>query len=194
MIRTRGLLAATLLATTALAPAVSAETLRWARAGDSLTLDPHAQNEGPTHTVAHQIYEPLLIRDMTGAFEPALATSWAPSPDDPNVWVFNLREGVKFHSGNDMTAEDVVWTIERLKSSADFKGIFSGWTSVEAIDDYTVEIKTDGPSPLVLHTATYVFPLDKKFYEEGGAEIAKHGDSFSFAASPPLQIWACWRR
>ena len=92
---------------------------------------------------------------------------------------FNLREGVTFHSGNPMTAADVVWTIERLKSSPDFKGIFAGWTSATAVDDMTVEIKTDGPSPLVLHTATYVFPMDSKFYEDGGAEIVKHGDSFA---------------
>ena len=45
----------------------SAETIRWARAGDSLTMDPHAQNEGPTHALAHQIYDSLLQRDMSGA-------------------------------------------------------------------------------------------------------------------------------
>ena len=54
-----------------LAVPTSAETLRWARAGDALTLDPHAQNEGPTHTIRHQMYEPLIIRDTSGAFEPA---------------------------------------------------------------------------------------------------------------------------
>jgi len=94
---------------------VSAETLRWARAGDALTLDPHSQNEGPSHTMRHQMYEPLMIRDTTGAFEPALATDWAPSADDPNVWVFNLRQGVKYHDGADMTAEDVVFSFERAK-------------------------------------------------------------------------------
>ena len=57
-----------------------AETLKWARAGDSLTLDPHAQNEGPTHTLAHQIYEGLLQRDMAGKIIPALATDWDPLP------------------------------------------------------------------------------------------------------------------
>ena len=67
---------------------VSAETLKWARAGDALTLDPHAQNEGPTHTFRHQMYEPLIIRDTTGAFEPALATDCGPKTFDPNVWVF----------------------------------------------------------------------------------------------------------
>ena len=56
--------AALLLSSTAL---VSAETLKWARAGDALTLDPHSQNEGPSHTIRHQMYEPLIIRDTTGA-------------------------------------------------------------------------------------------------------------------------------
>ena len=51
---------------------VNAETLKWARAGDSLTLDPHAQNEGPTSTLAHQIMEPLITRDHTGAIEATL--------------------------------------------------------------------------------------------------------------------------
>ena len=54
----------------------SAETIRWARAGDSLTMDPHAQNEGPTHALAHQIYDSLLQRDMSGAIIPSLATEW----------------------------------------------------------------------------------------------------------------------
>lgn len=71
---------------------LSAETLRWARSGDALTLDPHAQNEGPTHTIRHQMYEPLIIRDVTGAFEPALATEWAPKEGDPNVWVFSCAK------------------------------------------------------------------------------------------------------
>lgn len=77
----------TLLLTAALLASTSgfamAETLRWARAGDSLTLDPHAQNEGPTSALAHQMMEPLIMRDMTGQIVPALATSWGPSEDDP---------------------------------------------------------------------------------------------------------------
>ena len=66
-----------------IAGAASGETLRWARAGDSLTLDPHAQNEGPTSALAHQMSEPLIMRDMTGAIVPVLATEWAPSADNP---------------------------------------------------------------------------------------------------------------
>ena len=122
-----------LLATTA---SLSAETLRWARAGDALTLDPHAQNEGPTHTIRHQMYEPLLIRDVTGEFEAALATDWAPKEDDPNVWVFNLRQGVKFHDGADFTAEDVVFSFERAKQpNSDMKELIGSITEGRAGDD-----------------------------------------------------------
>ena len=71
------------VALVAAATAASAETLRWARSGDSLTLDPHAQNEGPTHTLAHQIYEPLLHRDMAGQITPGLATGWKALADNP---------------------------------------------------------------------------------------------------------------
>jgi peptide/nickel transport system substrate-binding protein len=156
------------LATTAIG--ASAETLRWARAGDSLTLDPHAQNEGPTHTLAHQIYEPLIIRDMSGAFQPALATDWAPSPDDPNVWVFNLREGVTFHDGADFTAEDVVFSINRAMSEdSDMKELLTSIVEVRAVDDHTVEFVTDGPNPLLPSNLTNLFMMDKGWAEANGA-------------------------
>ncbi|MBY6048738.1 ABC transporter substrate-binding protein [Vannielia litorea] len=164
MTKSKGLLAlAALLSSTTLAPA---ETLRWARAGDALTLDPHAQNEGPTHTIRHQIYEPLIIRDMTGAFEPALATEWAPKEDDPNVWVFKLREGVKFHGGEDFTAEDVVFSFERAKQeNSDMKELVSSVVEVRAVDDYTVEIVTDGPNPILPSNLTNQYILDKGWAE-----------------------------
>ncbi|WP_300513710.1 ABC transporter substrate-binding protein [Aliiroseovarius sp.] len=155
---------ACLVAATAL-PA-SAETLRWARAGDALTLDPHAQNEGPTHTIRHQMYEPLIIRDTTGAFEAALATEWAPSPDDPTVWVFKLRQGVKFHDGSDFTAEDVVFSYDRAKQpNSDMKELIGSITEVRAVDDYTIEMVTDGPNPILPSNLTNLFIMDKGWTE-----------------------------
>ena len=154
-----------------------AQTLNFAYDADPVSLDPHEQLSGGTLQLSHMIFDPLVRWNKDLGFDGRLAASWD-RVDDTTVR-FNLREGVKFHSGNPMTAADVVWTIDRLKSSPDFKGIFAGWTSATAVDDLTVEIKTDGPSPLVLHTATYVFPMDSKFYEEGGADIVKHGDSFA---------------
>ncbi|WP_299545996.1 ABC transporter substrate-binding protein [uncultured Tateyamaria sp.] len=155
--------AALLLSSTAL---VSAETLKWARAGDALTLDPHSQNEGPSHTIRHQMYEPLIIRDTTGAFEPALATEWAPKADDPNVWVFKLREGVTFHDGAAFNAEDVVFSFERaMQPNSDMKELIGSITEVRAVDDYTIEMVTDGPNPILPSNLTNLFIMDKDWTE-----------------------------
>jgi peptide/nickel transport system substrate-binding protein len=165
--KTTLLLTAALLAGTTLS--ASAETLRWARAGDSLTLDPHAQNEGPTHTLAHQIYEPLIIRDMTGAFEAALATDWAPKDGDQNVGVFNLRQGVTYHDGADFTAEDVVFSINRAKSEQSrMKELLSSVVEVRAVDDHTVEFVTDGPNPILPSNLTNLFMMDSGWAEANG--------------------------
>ncbi|GAW33177.1 periplasmic dipeptide transport protein precursor [Roseovarius sp. A-2] len=165
--KTTLLLTAALLAGTTLS--ASAETLRWARAGDSLTFDPHAQNEGPTHALAHQIYEPLIIRDMTGAFEAALATDWAPKEGDPNVWVFNLRQGVTFHDGADFTAEDVVFSINRAQSEQSrMKELLSSVVEVRAVDDHTVEFVTDGPNPILPSNLTNMFMMDSGWAEANG--------------------------
>ena len=161
---TSALTLAAVLMTTA-AP-LSAETLRWARSGDALTLDPHSQNEGPTHTIRHQMYEPLIIRDVTGAFEPALATDWAPSESDPNIWVFNLREGVTFHDGAAFTAEDVVFSFERAQQpNSDMKELIGSIAEVRAVDDFTVEIVTDGPNPILPSNLTNLFIMDKDWTE-----------------------------
>ena len=162
-------LATALLATTMLAGAASAETLRWARAGDSLTLDPHAQNEGPTHTLAHQIYEGLLQRDMAGEIIPALATDWAVKEDDGNVWVFNLREGVTFHGGEEFDADDVVFSFNRAKSTnSAMKELLVSVTDVRKTGDYQVELVTDGPNPLLPANLTNLFMMDSGWAEANG--------------------------
>ena len=90
---TFGKFAIALLAATALATATAdARSLKWARSGDSLTLDPHAQNEGPTHNLSHHIYEPLIHRDFQGKEVPALSVSWKVT-DDANVWEVINRRG-----------------------------------------------------------------------------------------------------
>lgn len=174
----------TLLATVALVGVVgtstlaSAETLRWARAGDSLTLDPHSQNEGPTHALAQQIYEPLISPDMEAKPIPALATEWAVSEENPNVWVFNLREGVKFHGGEDFTAEDVVFSFERAKmESSDMKELLVSIKEVRAVDDFTVEMETDGPNPILPNNLTNLFIMDKGWAEANDVTVPAEFDA-----------------
>ncbi|TNF58900.1 MAG: ABC transporter substrate-binding protein [Rhodobacteraceae bacterium] len=151
--------------------AASAETLRWARVGDALTLDPHSANEGPTSTLLHHIYETLVRRNTDGSLAPRLATEWFIHPDDPTVWVFKLREGVKFHDGADFTAEDVVASVTRVTSeTSDFKGLHTAVAGAEAVDDYTVHIKMSGPSPLYVQNLTNFFIMDKGWIEANGVE------------------------
>ena len=171
------------LAAQGITTSAQAETLRWARAGDSLTLDPHAQNEGPTHTLAHQIYEPLLQRNMTGEIIPALATDWA-TTDDPTVWRFNLREGVTFHNGEDFTADDVVFSLERaMKPTSAMKELLSSVASVTKVDDFTVDITTDGPNPLMPSNLTNLFMMDSGWTTDNDSadpqDIANGGDNFA---------------
>ncbi len=146
--------------------AASAETLRWARVADALTLDPHSQNEGPTSTLLHHIYETLVGRATDGSLQPRLATEWMISAEDPTVWVFKLREGVKFHDGADFTAEDVVFSLDRARAeSSGFKALHSAVESVSMVDDYTVHVKMTGPSPLYVQNLTNTFVMDKGWAE-----------------------------
>ncbi|MEE8453864.1 MAG: ABC transporter substrate-binding protein [Limibaculum sp.] len=153
-----------------------AKTLKMAYDADPVSLDPHEQLSGGTLQLSHMLFDPLVRWTRDLGFEGRIAESWE-RLDDTTVR-FKLRQGVKFHSGNMLTAADVKWTFERLKTSPDFKGIFVPFVAMNVIDDYTVDIVTDGPFPLVLHNATYIFAMDSKFYA-GRDEIIKSGDSFA---------------
>ena len=157
--------AAALLVLALAAGTADARTVRWARSGDALTLDPHAQNEGPTHNLLQQIYEPLIIRDLSGKLVPNLATSWRVT-EDPTVWEFKLRQGVKFHNGNTFNADDVVFSLERaLQPTSDLKSLISFIDKVVKVDDYTVHIKTKGPNPLVPAYLITMYMMDKEWCE-----------------------------
>ncbi|SFC07202.1 peptide/nickel transport system substrate-binding protein [Marinospirillum celere] len=153
-------------ALTLMSAGLSAQTLRWASAGDSLTLDPHSQNHGQTHAVSHQIYNPLVYLDMDSEMQPGLAVSWDVT-DDPNVWEFKLREGVTFHDGSPFTAEDVVFSFQRAQhANSDMRPLISSVTRVEAVDDHTVHIHTDGPTPLLPNNLNDLFIMSKSWSEE----------------------------
>ena len=112
-----------------------AKTIKWSMQGDSLTLDPHAQNEGPTTQVSRQIYEALVERAVDMKIQPALATEWKTT--EPKKWVLKLREDVKFADGTAMTSNDDVFSILRAKQrTSDFKEYIRTISGVEAIGEY----------------------------------------------------------
>ncbi|PSJ44793.1 nickel/dipeptide/oligopeptide ABC transporter substrate-binding protein [Zobellella endophytica] len=150
---------------------------------DPTSMDPHEQLSGQTLEMSHLLFDPLVRWTKEFDFEPRLAEKW--ERIDEETMRFHLRQGVKFHSGNDFTADDVVWTFNRLKESPDFKAIFEPFVEAVKVDDHTVDLVTTGPFPLVLNTVTYLFPMDSQFYsgttEDGKdkGEVAKHGSSFA---------------
>ena len=83
-------------------------------AGDTDTLDPAWNYESAGDAVILNVYEQLVTYNGPDAtsFVPALATDWTIS-DDGMTYVFNIRQGVKFHNGADMTAEDVAYSLQR---------------------------------------------------------------------------------
>jgi peptide/nickel transport system substrate-binding protein len=139
-----------------------AVTLKLAMDADPVSLDPHVQLSGGMLQYSHMVFDPLVRWTRDGSFEPRLATKW--ELVNPTTTRFYLREGVKFHSGNEFTAEDVVFTIERLKKSDDFKGLFEYFTGAKAVDKHTVDLITKEPYGLVMAMGTYIFPMDKAFY------------------------------
>ena len=91
---------------------VSAETFKFAFQGSLKSLDPYSLNETFTLGFLGNVYEGLVRRDPDLKIQPALAESWEVL--EPTKWRFHLRKGVKFHNGNDFTADDVVFSAERV--------------------------------------------------------------------------------
>jgi len=174
----------TLLFVFGFSSAWAANTIKWSMKGDSLTLDPHAQNEGPTSMVARQVYEAHVTRGIDMSIGPQLATDWKTT--NPTTWVFNLRKDVIFHNGDKMTAEDVVFSLLRAQQpTSDFKEYISTVTSVKALDDYTVEITTREPNPILLNQLTNIFVMSKKWATDNFSIVPQNYDASqeNFASS-----------
>lgn len=144
------LLCAALLPLTA-----QAKTLRWASQGDVLTFDPHAFNGGLVNAFAGYVHDALVHYDRDFNIEPALATSWTQS--EPTRWRFKLRQGVRFHEGEALTADDVVFSLERAQAEhSGVKVYLAGVNAVRRVDDYTVELQLGAPNPVLLRQLTGV--------------------------------------
>lgn len=104
------------------------------------------QNSHPTHVIALNISDGLVSYDDDYNPIPHLAESWEVS-DDGLVVTFNIRQGVKWHDGQPLTAEDVRFSIELAKASNTISGpTYSRVTSIEATDQHTVVLTLSEPS------------------------------------------------
>jgi peptide/nickel transport system substrate-binding protein len=145
-----------------------AQTVRVANQGDALSMDPHSLNESLQLSVTNNVYEPLVGRNKDLSLTPALATAWRQT--SPSVWRFDLRKGVQWHDGTPFTADDVVFTMQRVAGEgSDLKGNVSDIKEVRKVDDHTVEIETKAPFPILPDQLSTTFIMSRKWCETNQA-------------------------
>ena len=119
-----------------------------------------------TLTINSNVFNSLVEFGEIFQIIPALAESWN-NPDNL-TWRFNLRNDVKFHNGYNLTAEDVKYLVESIKKDKK-NTLYNFLTMVQEviiIDDFTIEIITSEPYPLLLNKLVYAFIISKQYHEE----------------------------
>ncbi len=135
-------------------------------------IDPHYSNLIVEQTIWSQIYETMVFIEDDGTERPVLATDYTVS-DDGLTYTFNLRQGVKFHNGEELKASDVVFSINRCKESARMYSYVEPIAKVEAPDDYTAVITLSYQyAPFVQYVSSLAIINEKHCTEVGDDAFA----------------------
>ena len=119
----------------------------------------------------NNFYEGLVRFNEKVEIEPALAESW--SSVSPTVWRFKLRRGVKFHNGDVMTADDVVFSWQRIQTPGSISKLNLGNVKdVRKVDAFTVDVETKAPFPLLLNEMLNLTVMSKAWCEANNAKEA----------------------
>jgi peptide/nickel transport system substrate-binding protein len=154
----RTLLAGTLLC---ISCAQGAE-LRIGLAADVTSMDPHFLNVAPNVNIGWHVFDALTHVDEDARLIPGLAVSWRAL--DATTWEFKLRRGARFHDGSELTAEDVVFSIERTLEvpNGQFRIFTRRIVGKEIPDPYTLRLKTATPYAMVPYDLNSVFVVSKR--------------------------------
>jgi len=135
--------------------------------------DPHAHNQLASFAIVSQFYDTLVTTDANMQIQPCLASRW--ENPDPSTWVFHLRPNVRFHSGKPFSAEDVVFSLDRLLKSTglEMTGYLLYIDDVRALDPLTIRIRTTKPLAILLNKLRFISILPKGSAE---SEIPEHPD------------------
>ncbi|QVL36615.1 ABC transporter substrate-binding protein [Aminirod propionatiphilus] len=148
------------------------ESLLWGVNAEASSLDPATSKDTVTHMMMYQIYD-ALVKEAPGDYNrlvPGLAESWEFSDDNKTV-TFHLRKGVKFHNGDTMTADDVLFSLQRSLESSYSSGISGAIDHFEKVDDGTVACVLKYPySPILDVLSNMTFAIaSKRAVEEAQA-------------------------
>jgi len=136
--------------------------LRIGVAADVTSMDPHFLNLQPNVNVSWHVFDALTHVNEDARLIPGLATSWRAV--DATTWEFKLRRGVKFHDGTDLTAEDVVFSIERTFQvpNGQFRTFTQRIVGKQIVDAHTLRLTTATPYAMVPYDLNSVFIVSKK--------------------------------
>lgn len=171
----------------AVAGPLAAEELKVGLGNEPTSIDPHYHNLTPNNALAGSIYEALVGQDEKQRLIPGLAVSW--EPIDDLTWEVKLREDVAFHDGSPFTADDVLFTFERVPNVPNSPSSFATFTkgkTVTKVDDYTVRFKTERPHPLTPNDLSQVFIISKKNAE--GASTADFNSGEAAVGTGPYKF------
>ena len=159
--------AALFLAVLCAAVPAQAKALRFASAFDPQSMDPHALALLYQSRVVTQIYDSLVNRDREFRLEPSLAVSW--KMVDARTWRFALRPNVKFHDGTPLTADDVVFSIERTLAKTSQRAFqLRGVTGARKVDDLTVDVLLSAPDAVLPEKMIFVGIMSRAWAEKHG--------------------------
>jgi peptide/nickel transport system substrate-binding protein len=152
---------------------VNAADIRVGYTLDALTLDPGNHRKRETETILRNIYDGLLTRDSKMKVVGELATSW--KQVDLTTFEFKLAKGVKFHSGQEMTADDVKFTFDRLiqKNAIDGQtspraGLLGPLKEIQIVDKYTVRFLLSAPWAILPSMLPFQEVVSKSFVQKVG--------------------------
>jgi len=147
-------------------PAGAAD-LRMALSSSPSAMDPQFHNLGANVNVSQNMFDALIRTDADSHILPGLASEW--KLIDDHTWEFHLRPGVKFHDGAPLTADDVIFSLDRpatlVNSPAGFGMYTRAITGKTAVDASTLRLTTNGPYPLLLSDLSTIFILERKAAE-----------------------------
>ena len=129
------------------------------------SLDPHKAVAAGTKEVLFNLYEGLVKPDSSGELQPAIASDYSIS-EDATTYTFTLREGVKFHDGSMVTAEDVKYSIDRCADTTNGEPLveaYSNIKSVNIVDEKTVEVVLNtADSDFLANMTTAIIPASNE--------------------------------
>lgn len=159
-------------------PEPGRNTLVVALAEAPVSLDPADHRSRQSETVIRNMFDGLVTRDTRSGVHLELAES--AELIDPTTWEFKLVSGVKFHDGSEMTADDVVFTFERIiqENAIEYpephtsprKGLIAPLESVEKVDDSTVRFHLSAPWPPAMQLFVHQQIVPKNYLEEVGTK------------------------